>query len=82
MPRDAVIRIGCSGWQSRHWRGNFYPPPLPQSRWLEHYAAVFDTAEINNSFYRLPEAPTFDAWRQRVASRAAGRVIVHAGYIH
>jgi uncharacterized protein YecE (DUF72 family) len=61
-----MIRVGCSGWQYKHWRGDFYPSYLPASRWLEHYAARFDTVEINNSFYRLPEARTFDAWRQRV----------------
>ena len=59
-------RIGCSGWQYRHWRGDFYGADLPQSRWLEHYAAVFDTVEINNSFYRLPEAATFAGWAARV----------------
>ena len=20
-----AIRVGCSGWQYRHWRGGFYP---------------------------------------------------------
>jgi uncharacterized protein YecE (DUF72 family) len=59
-------RVGCSGWQYRHWRGDFYPAGLPQARWLEHYAARFDTVEINNTFYRLPEASTFSAWRSRV----------------
>jgi uncharacterized protein YecE (DUF72 family) len=39
---------------------------LPQSRWLEHYAARFDTVEINNSFYRLPSEASFASWRQRV----------------
>jgi uncharacterized protein YecE (DUF72 family) len=57
------IRIGCSGWQYRHWRGTFYPASLPQSRWFEHYARHFDTVEVNNSFYRLPSAETFAAWR-------------------
>jgi uncharacterized protein YecE (DUF72 family) len=61
-------RIGCSGWQYRHWRGNFYPVDLEQKRWLEYYALQFDTVEINNTFYRLPEDPAFDAWRQRVPS--------------
>jgi uncharacterized protein YecE (DUF72 family) len=60
------IRVGCSGWQYRHWRGDFYPAELPAARWLEYYAARFDTVEINNTFYRLPEAPTFAAWKQRV----------------
>jgi len=61
----AQIRIGCSGWQYRHWRGDFYPRELPQDRWLEFYAARFDTVELNNSFYRLPEADVFAAWARR-----------------
>jgi len=60
------IHIGCSGWQYTHWRGDFYPRDVPQSRWLEYYAARFDTVEINNTFYRLPEATTFGAWKRRV----------------
>src|SRR5687767_14941885 len=60
-----AIRVGCSGWQYKHWRGDFYPAELAPSRWLEHYAARFDTVEINNTFYRLPEPSTFGAWRQR-----------------
>ena len=58
-------RIGCSGWQYRHWRGDFYPAALPLARWFERYAEVFDTVEINNSFYRLPEEATFAAWGRR-----------------
>jgi uncharacterized protein YecE (DUF72 family) len=61
-----VVHVGCSGWQYKHWRGNFYPADLPLGRWLAHYAAQFDTVEINNSFYRLPEATTFVDWRERV----------------
>lgn len=60
------LLIGTSGWQYRHWRGGFYPAQLPQSSWLERYSASFDTVELNNSFYRLPEASAFDAWRERV----------------
>ena len=62
----ATVRIGCSGWQYRHWRGRFYPSDLPIDRWLEHYAATFDTVELNNSFYRLPEADAFASWARRV----------------
>jgi uncharacterized protein YecE (DUF72 family) len=60
-----VIRIGCSGWNYRHWRSLFYPEGLPQRLWFEHYSATFDTVEINNSFYRLPSAETFDKWRRQ-----------------
>ena len=58
-------RVGCSGWQYKHWRGDFYPASLPQNRWLEYYAQHFDTVEINNTFYRLAEASSFQQWRRR-----------------
>ena len=58
-------RIGCSGWEYKHWRGDFYPATMPKTRWFEHYANTFDTVEINNTFYRLPEKSTFAAWSAR-----------------
>lgn len=75
-------RVGCSGWQYKHWRGDFYPAEVPASRWFEHYAARFDTVEINNSFYRLPERATFAAWARRAPSRfvfavKASRFLTH-----
>jgi uncharacterized protein YecE (DUF72 family) len=61
-----IVHIGTSGWVYRHWAdGTFYPPGLPQSRWFAHYAGVFDTVEINNSFYRLPSEVAFDHWREQ-----------------
>src|SRR5438270_303902 len=60
-----AVRIGCSGWQYKHWRGDFYPADLAVAQWFDFYAAHFDTVEINNSFYRLPEATVFEAWRRR-----------------
>ena len=59
------VRIGTSGWVYQHWRGLFYPHDLPQPEWFAHYAHVFDTVEINNSFYRLPSEAAFDAWREQ-----------------
>lgn len=56
------IRVGCSGWQYKHWKGDVYPAELPTSRWFESYARTFDTVEINNSFYRWPPPETFDKW--------------------
>jgi uncharacterized protein YecE (DUF72 family) len=60
-----VLTIGTSGWQYRDWRGPFYPPGVPQRRWLEEYATHFDVVEVNNAFYRLPERATFEQWRAR-----------------
>ena len=60
-----TIRIGCSGWNYRHWRGLFYPEDLRMRDWFAFYAEQFDTVEINNSFYRLPKESTFTAWRNQ-----------------
>jgi uncharacterized protein YecE (DUF72 family) len=60
-----MMRIGTSGWQYKDWRGRFYPAAVPHRLWLEHYAEAFDTVEVNNAFYRLPERATFEAWRER-----------------
>ena len=62
----ARARVGCSGWNYKAWRGAFYPPELAPRRWLEYYATRFDTVEINNTFYRLPERSTFTGWRSRM----------------
>jgi uncharacterized protein YecE (DUF72 family) len=75
-------RIGCSGWEYDHWRGDFYPSDLPKSRWLAHYASVFDTVELNGTFYRLPEVETFAEWTTRVPRRflftvKASRYLTH-----
>ncbi len=56
-------RVGCSGWQYRDWRGPVYPPGLPQRRWFEHYATLFDTVELDSTFYRLPSEDTVRRWR-------------------
>lgn len=54
--------MGCSGWVYKDWRGVVYPDHLPQRRWFEHYASLFSTVEVNNTFYRLPPASTVQAW--------------------
>jgi uncharacterized protein YecE (DUF72 family) len=62
----ATARIGCSGWLYKDWRGVFYPAGLAQRSWLPYYATRFDTVELNGTFYRLPEAERFSAWRKSV----------------
>ena len=57
-------RVGCSGWNYKTWRGRFYPANVPAKRWLPYYTSVFDTVEINNTFYRLPEETTFAGWKR------------------
>jgi uncharacterized protein YecE (DUF72 family) len=55
------VRIGCSGWNYRHWRDRVYGG-APPSRWLELYARRFDTVEVNATFYRLPTRRAVAGW--------------------
>jgi len=78
----AGIRIGTSGWEYPHWAGGFYPSDLPRDRWLERYAAEFDTVELNSPFYRLPDASVFSRWAARVPAEfrfavKASRYLTH-----
>lgn len=58
--------IGTSGYSYKHWAdGVFYPPDVPQKRWLEFYCGKFNTVELNVTFYRLPKKETFKGWEQR-----------------
>jgi uncharacterized protein YecE (DUF72 family) len=56
------VRVGCSGWNYQHWRERIYPKGLPARRWLEHYATLFDTVEVNATFYRLPSRSAVAGW--------------------
>jgi uncharacterized protein YecE (DUF72 family) len=57
-----TLRVGCSGWSYKDWRGIVYPAELPQRRWFEHYQQLFDTVELNSTFYRLPAQTTVEKW--------------------
>jgi uncharacterized protein YecE (DUF72 family) len=59
-------RIGCSGWSYRDWRERFYPTGTPSREWLHHYASVFDTVEVNATFYRLQSEDTVRGWANQV----------------
>lgn len=59
------IFVGTSGFSYKGWSKIFYPEDLPQRRQLEYYAARYNSVEINNTFYRLPNKSTYAAWRER-----------------
>lgn len=79
--------VGTSGWQYADWKGEFYPIGLPTKRWLEYYAGIFSTVEINNAFYRLPDRSMFEKWRERtpegfVIASKASRYLTHIRRLH
>ena len=62
LPSSKQIRIGVSGWLYAPWRGHFYPKKLPQRRELEYAASIFNSIEINGSFYSLQRRESWQRW--------------------
>ena len=60
------VHIGTSGWHYSHWKGAFYPTGLRSADWLGYYSARFQTVELNNAFYRLPDRQAFRTWAAEV----------------
>ena len=58
---DRSVRIGCSGWNYKSWKDEFYEGK-PARLWLQHYSHHFDSVEVNNTFYRLPLRSSVAAW--------------------
>jgi uncharacterized protein YecE (DUF72 family) len=63
VSREGRIWIGPSGYAYPEWRGGFYPRGLPAGRWLAHAAEVFDSIELNGTFYSLKSPDVFRGWR-------------------
>jgi uncharacterized protein YecE (DUF72 family) len=54
--------VGTSGYAYPEWRGSFYPEKMPTTKMLPYYAERFPTVEINNTFYRMPNAKVLEGW--------------------
>lgn len=62
--KKGKAHIGTSGWHYKHWKGTFYPADIKEAGQFDFYKTLFSTVELNNPFYRLPLATTFDNWRK------------------
>jgi uncharacterized protein YecE (DUF72 family) len=46
------VRLGTSGWSYKEWEGPFYPKG--EKKKLSYYSRIFDTVEIDSTFYAYP----------------------------
>jgi len=60
--RHARTFIGISGYDYPGWRGRFYPPDLPRRKWLAHAGRLFNSIELNGTFYSLKSPDVFRRW--------------------
>ncbi len=54
--------IGTQGWSVPGWQGLLYPTGLRPNRRLAIYARVFNSVEVNSTFYALPSPQTVRGW--------------------
>src|SRR5207245_11484081 len=54
------LRFGCSGWDYQEWIGPVYRNASESK--LRAYSRIFDTAEINSTFYRAPSPGMVLGW--------------------
>ena len=60
------LHVGTSGYSYKEWKGNFYPEDLPAKEMLSYYSRRLPAVEINNTFYRLPQASMIENWKEQV----------------
>ena len=62
-----MIRIGTAGWSYEDWNAIVYParPPRGFDR-LSLLSTLFDTLEVNTTFYRIPPARMAAGWLRRI----------------
>ena len=65
MTHAPRYRIGTQGWNYDEWTGWFYPPGTKSNDRLELYSRVFDTVEVDSTFYAMPPAERFRSWYER-----------------
>ena len=84
---SATVRIGTQGWSYDDWKGTFYPPGSKQEDRLPFYSSIFDTVELDTTFYHAPKGTIARSWARhtpegfRFAAKLP-RAITHEGALH
>ncbi len=59
------LHVGTIGWSYNFWRGIFYPNKTVSKDFLAYYATKFNTVEVDNTFYRIPNPQAVTHWREQ-----------------
>lgn len=65
LPLADKLFVGCSGWSYQDWVGPFYPKDTQSKDFLKLYSSVFNTVEIDSSFYRIPNQFMTSLWKKK-----------------
>jgi uncharacterized protein YecE (DUF72 family) len=59
---NQILRVGCSGFYYKNWKGVFYPEGMPSTKWFGFYSSKFNSLELNSTFYHAPSLKTMNGW--------------------
>jgi uncharacterized protein YecE (DUF72 family) len=65
------IQIGCQGWNYEDWTTKaggetvFYPRGTRSNEMLAFYAEIFDTIEVDSTFYAIPASSAVENWYKK-----------------
>lgn len=62
MSGGARVFLGTQGWSYPDWIGVFYPPHSKQQDYLPFYSQIFDTVELDTTFYHPPKPSIVRSW--------------------
>jgi uncharacterized protein YecE (DUF72 family) len=85
MPPAVPIRVGTAGWAYEDWNSIVYPARAARGfDRLGLMASLFDTNEINSTFYRIPPPRMAADWARRVGHnpRFAFTAKLFRGFTH
>ena len=54
--------VGISGYNYPSWRGSFYPAEVRLRDWLRYASRIFNSIELNGTFYSLKSPDIFRRW--------------------
>jgi uncharacterized protein YecE (DUF72 family) len=60
-----ALLLGTSSFTATGWQGTFYPKGMKSSDYLTYYASIFQTVEIDSTYYGPPSVSTVTAWRDK-----------------
>lgn len=65
------IHTGCQGWNYDDWTTRagddsiFYPRGTRSTEMLKFYAEIYDTIEVDSTFYAIPPASSVESWYKK-----------------
>ena len=63
--KNNSVFVGTSGYSYKDWLGNFYPQFCPEADYLRFYSSIFNTVEINATYYRMPTVDMVKKWKKQ-----------------